>query len=119
MDYPTDPRVARILKFVGLFEELARQSVLAGLKAYKCRHRVRRGATVRPGPETPLWNELARQALLHVRRRGDKANLGRVLGLPRQRIHQFLVDHSACPDAERTLLLLAWLQSRLAGGKLP
>lgn len=76
------------------------------------RRRVRRGATVRPGPETPLWNELAAEARRLLRRYGEKANLGRYLGLPRQRVHEFLRAQSALPDGERVLMLLAWVNTR-------
>lgn len=79
--------------------------------------RVARGATLRPGPATPLWNALAEEARLLCRHHGDKANLARYLGLPKQRVHEFLRARSAGPDAERTLLLLVWVQARRRGGK--
>jgi len=79
--------------------------------------RRRRNRILRAGPDTPLWNELAKAVAPYLRRRGEKAQLGRVLGLPRQRIHQILVARTAFPDAERTLLLVAWVaaQRRNAG----
>jgi len=46
-----------------------------------------------------------------------KAQLARLLGLPRQRLHLLLVAKTACPDAERTLLLLRWLLARQRGIK--
>lgn len=67
---------------------------------------------LRPGPDTPLWNELARACVSQLTRRGDKAQLARFLGIPRQRLHLLLVAKSACPDAERALKLLAWLANR-------
>ena len=73
------------------------------------------GATLRPGPDTPVWNELVRQAGPYLRKRGDKVRLGRLLGLPRQRIHQLLVAKTACADAERTLLLAAWVHAKRSG----
>jgi hypothetical protein len=51
----------------------------------------------------------------HLRKRGDKVKLARLLNLPRQRIHQLFVARTACADAERTLLLLAWLQAKREG----
>ncbi len=75
-------------------------------------------ATLRPGSGTPLWNELARQAVPYLRRRGEKAKLGRLLGLPRQRVHEFIRARTACPDAERTLLLLCWVARRRQGREL-
>ena len=79
------------------------------------RSRMRRGWALRPGPDTPVWNELVRQAVPYLRKRGDKVRLARMLGLPRQRLHQLLVAKTACADAERTLLLLAWVHAKRAG----
>ncbi len=74
-----------------------------------------RFTVLRPGPETPVWNELIRHAAPYLRKRGDKVRLARLLGLSRQRLHQLLVARSACADAERTLLLVAWVQARRSG----
>ena len=76
---------------------------------------MRSGRALHPGPATPVWTDLVRQAAPYLRRRGDKIRLARLLGLPRQRLHQLLVAKTACADAERTLLLLAWLQAKRAG----
>lgn len=78
-------------------------------------HRPRRGATLRPGPETPLWNELVRAVRPHLRRRGAKNQLARLLGISRQRLYVCLRAQRACLDAERTLLLLTWLSAREQG----
>lgn len=72
----------------------------------------RRNATLRPGPGTPMWNALILAVRPHLRRRGEKSNLGRELGVPPQRIHEFFVARSAAPDAERTLAVLHWLGNR-------
>ena len=93
----------------------ARETSSAAHKAWKARTRQRKGATLQPGRDTPLWNELARAAGQQVTRYGDKANLARMLGVPRQRVHLYLVAKTACPDAERTLLLLTWLRTRTVG----
>lgn len=69
----------------------------------------RRGGTLRPGRETPLWNELRRELRPHLARHGEQAKLARLLGLPRQRVQAFMTQGSQMPDAERTLQLLAWL----------
>ena len=82
------------------------------------RRRHGRYRALRPGPDTPLWNELAEAAAKLLRRRGDQAQLARILGLPRQRVHLLLVAKTACPDAERTLLLLYWLAARRRGRHL-
>lgn len=75
----------------------------------------KRGLTLQPGPDTPLWNELVRQVRPHLRKRGSKAQLGRILGVPRQRVNFCLNAEQGCLDAERTLLLLAWLCARSKG----
>lgn len=89
----------------------------ARAKAAKAR-RPRRGSTLKPGLETPLWNELARTVEQHLIRYGDKARLGRIPGLPRQRIQDFLRARRHLPDAERTLVLLLWLHARRRGEDL-
>ncbi|MBI2814355.1 MAG: hypothetical protein HYX71_08730 [Opitutae bacterium] len=77
-----------------------------------------RNLTLRPGPDTPLWNELVRQVRPYLRKRGSKAQLARLLALPRQRLHAGLKAGSACLDAERTLLLIGWLGFFQRGGEL-
>jgi hypothetical protein len=73
------------------------------------------GATLQPGPATPRWNQLADAAAKLLRRRGDKAKLARILGISRQRLHLLLTARTACPDAERTLLLIEWVAARRRG----
>jgi hypothetical protein len=74
--------------------------------------------TLRPGSDTPLWNELVRQVRPHLRKYGSKAQLARLLGLHRQRLQDCLKAGSACLDAERTLLLIGWLGFFQRGGTL-
>ncbi len=112
----------RLFLLEGLVEGLAytaQQAAKAARKAYKERTRVPRGATLRPGIDTPLWNELATEGRALIRHYGEKANLARFLGVPRQRVHQYLMEKSAGPDAERTLLLLVWVHARRSGVALP
>ena len=78
----------------------------------------RRGRTLRPGLDTPLWNALAAAILAKFRRRGERARLARVLRLPRQRVTEMLRNRRHLPDAERTLMLLLWLHARNTGGDL-
>lgn len=71
------------------------------------------GGTLRPGPmSTPLWNKLVAQVRPLLKRRGEKAQLARLLGLHRQGINEYFVSGSRMPDAERTLLLLEWIEAR-------
>lgn len=71
-----------------------------------------RGATLRPGVETPLWNALVACALPHLRAHGAKALLAHELDLDRSRMTEFFVKQRAMPDAERTLELLLWTARR-------
>jgi hypothetical protein len=80
-------------------------------KAFRVGRRPQRGATLRPGRETPLWNELRAQLRSQLLKYGEQANLARVLGLPRQRVNSFVTGGGQMPDAERTLQLLAWLMA--------
>jgi len=111
-------RFRNMLPLIDLLLLAADESAKTARKVYKERTRQRRGSTLRPGTETPLWNELARAATEQMTRYGDKARLARILGVPRQRVHQYLRSQSSCPDAERTLLMLAWLHARRTGRDL-
>jgi hypothetical protein len=77
--------------------------------AFRLVRQRRKGRTLRPSPDTPLWNALAAEVRPHLRKYGTQANLGRVLGLDRQTINAYFVARKRMPDAERTLQLLAWL----------
>lgn len=74
--------------------------------------------TLKPGMQTPLWNELAKALQLQISQRGEQARLARLLGLPRQRVHEIIRQQHHLPDAERTLLLLVWLSARQQGHDL-
>ncbi len=104
---------------LALFEAAAR-TARAATKAMEARPtaRPRRGLTLRPGRETPLWNELVAAAGPWLNQRGSKAQLARILGVPRQRLHDCLKAGSACLDAERALLLLCWIAARQQGREL-
>jgi hypothetical protein len=65
-----------------------------------------------------MWNALAAAVRARLTRYGEQAKLARLLGLPRQRVHELLNSRSHQPDAERTLLLLVWLQARAEGRDL-
>lgn len=74
--------------------------------------------TVRPGSATPLWNILAAQVRVELAPYGAKSRLARYLGIPRQRLNDFLAGHSRMPDAELTLRMLHWLAGKRAGRDL-
>jgi hypothetical protein len=108
-------RLRQLLPLVELLIFAAEESAKAARAAYKERRRRPRGATLRPGADTPLWNELVAATRQQLSGYGAKARLARILGVPRQRVHQYLRDATACPDAERTLLLLAWVHAARNG----
>lgn len=111
---------------IDLVEELIAVAAKASAEAAAARARAARrrdrrprpGLTLRPGPDTPLWNELVRHVQPHLRKRGNKAQLARLLGLSRQRLHECLRAGSGSLDAERTLLLIGWLGFFQRGGTI-
>lgn len=115
--YPSrSPRLRQALECViadlllDVSVEIGRQAIVA-LKAYRFEP-LRPGGgghTLRPGKQTPLWNQLRAQLRPQLRRYGQQVNLGRMLGLPRQQINAFVTGGRRMPDAERTLQLLLWL----------
>jgi len=115
---PDHPDVRTVLEAAGLLVEAAEAAARLAQNTYKAHTRRSRGKTLRPGAKTPLWNQLSAETRQLLNKRGEKVNLGRYLGLPRQRIHEFLMAKSAGPDAERTLLLLRWVQARRQGRTL-
>lgn len=93
----------------------ARAAARAGRLVFPRRQR---GRILSPGAGTPLWNVLLARAAPHLRKRGNKAQLARMLGLPRQRLQDCLKARTACLDAERTLMLLCWVAAREQGRDL-
>ena len=110
MNAPHHPGFDALFAFADALDELATELARKARKrAVPRRDRGRRGATLRPGPETPLWNALAAMARPALQRRGAKAMLARELGVHRSRISEYFGRRSSMPDAERALQLLVWL----------
>lgn len=101
-----------------LLMDAAVESARRTAKSVYRAHRPRIGETLKPGVDTPMWNELCRAVESRLTKRGEQARLGRVLGLPRQRVHEIIRTRGHLPDAERALLLLAWLHARNNGRDL-
>jgi len=93
-----------------LYETLESATVEA-VRALQRRRLAARPRDVHRRATTPLWDDLAAVARSRLTRYGDQAHLARLLGVPRQRVHEYLVTRTARPDAEETLRLLAWLAS--------
>ena len=112
------PRLEAVLAVSGALAEAAAFAARSAQRQLLRATRPRRGQTLRPGVDTPLWNELVLALRAKLTRYGDKARLARFLGLPRQRLDDFLRGRRALPDAERTLLLLHWLAAKQTGKDL-
>ena len=114
---PSQPRSVEMI--VGLLTELGALAVEHAQHANQRRkdaRRPRKGATLRPGDETPLWSAVVEKVRPHLRVRGAKANLARVLEVPRQRVHDYFVAGTQMPDAERMIHVLLWLAARETDG---
>lgn len=101
-----------LLELIG---QLGEAAIAAGQRAAEQRRkerRPRRGTTLRPGPDTVLWNALVERITPLLVGHGSKAHLARVLSVPRQRIHDYFVARTQMPDAERVLHLLGWLATQ-------
>jgi len=110
----THPRLETVLA-VGSLLVAAADATARAVKQARAKARGPRGETLHPGLDTPLWNELSLVLRNQKWAYGEKANLARILGVPRQRITDFIIGRKRLPDAERTLLLLHWLASRQKG----
>ncbi len=75
-------------------------------------------ATRRPGDATPLWNACAALLREELRPLGSKVRLARYLGIPKQRLYDYLKGGSRMPDAETMLQMLNWLAHKQAGRDL-
>jgi hypothetical protein len=103
------PLPAKLRSLEELFSLFSREAKSSARKRLGPR---RSGSTLRPGPATPLWNKLVAQVRPFLKRRGEKAQLARLLGVHRQGINEYFVSQSRMPEAERTLLLLEWIEAR-------
>lgn len=114
MSYPVHPRIQLWLDISGLLADAAEAGFRQAQVALRPR---RRGSYVtrRPGIDTPLWNACAAFLRDNLRAYGTKARLARYLGIPRQRLNDFLIGKSRLPDAELTLRMLHWLAELRAG----
>ncbi len=115
---PIGPSPKLALTIIELLGDAAiAAAAIAARATYDATFRHKRGPRrkVRPGLDTPLWNALVpelRRALLPY---GSKARLARHLGIPRQRLQDYLKAGARVPDGEITLRLLHWLGEMRAG----
>ena len=115
----TPAKLANLLAIADLLETAAQGIVRESHKRSEARRpRLKRGATLRPSADTPLWNALSAAVKPHLRRRGDRALLAREMEVHRARVGEFFGRQSAMPDAERTLRLLLWLGHQVGADKM-
>lgn len=107
------PRLDAAGEFLDLLTEAAGSAATKLVVALK--RPSERGRAITPGIDTPLWNALAVACLPHLRKRGAKIRLARLLAVPRQRIHDYFIARTRVPDAERVLAILLWLAETRAG----
>ena len=74
--------------------------------------------TRRPGVDKPIWSFLSISLRRELKAYGAKVRLARYLGLPRQRVTDYVTGRRRMPDAELTLALLHWLSAQQAGRDL-
>lgn len=109
-----------ITLWMDISEALADAAYIGALRA-RSALRPRRSKsyrTRRPGAQSPMWNVVATMLRRALRPHGAKARLARYLGVPRQRLTDFLKTRNRLPDAELTLRLLHWLTEFRAGRDL-
>ena len=117
MNTPIHPRITLWLDLGGLLYESAEAAAKGAKRMMRER---RRGSYVtrRPGEDSPLWNICAELLRAELHLRGSKVRLARFLGIPKQRLNNFLTGRNRLPDAELTLQMLNWLAQRRAGRDL-
>ncbi len=109
---PLDQR----LRFWGELAELMFIAAQAGAeRAQQALRKRRKGyRTRRPGLQTPMWNVCAALLRQNLRPYGSKVRLARYLGIPKQRLNDYLKARSRLPDAEVLLRMLHWLSEKNA-----
>lgn len=116
----SDPIPLPLKITISLAEGLALAAAEAGKMALRASRRMTRGRPTPhrvPGDATPMWNVLAEQVRdqLVTCPRGSRVHLARYLGVPKQRVTDYLRGHRRLPDAETTLRLVHWLSEQRAG----
>jgi hypothetical protein len=113
---PIHPKLKLWLDVGGLLADAAELGARRAQAALRRRRTsAETGQTRRPGAESPMWNALAAELRDAVRPHGSKTRLARYLGVPKQRLHDFLKGGSRLPDAELTLRMLHWLAAQRTG----
>jgi hypothetical protein len=114
---PIHPVLKLWLNIGGVLAEAAEAGANQAERALRTRRRSSYG-TRRPGAETPMWNACAALVRDELRPLGSKVRLARYLGIPKQRLNDYLTGRTRQPDAELVLQLLNWLAHKRAGRDL-
>jgi len=114
---PIHPTLKLWLDIGGVLANVAEVGAKRAKKALRPRRRASY-KTRRPGAGTPMWNACATMLRDQLRPLGAKVRLARFLGIPKQRLNDFLKGRSRLPDAELTLQMLNWLAQMRAGRDL-
>ena len=125
MASPPDQRLyapvhPRLRLWLDLGEALAVAAETGAKRIHLAMRPKRKGSyrTRRPGYDTPMWIVCATLIKAQLLPRGAKVRLARYLGIPRQRLQDYLRGRSRLPDAEVLLRLLHWLAEKQAGRDL-
>ncbi|MEO5959414.1 MAG: hypothetical protein ABIZ49_01785 [Opitutaceae bacterium] len=107
----------RIQLWLDLSYALAVAAETGARRVHSALRRRRSGSyrTRRPGVDSPMWNVCAKLLRDQLEPYGAKARLARYLGVPRQRLNDFLKGRNRLPDAELLLRMLHWLNERANG----
>lgn len=115
-----EPIHPRLRFWFEVSEVLAEAAAEAGKNLQRHLRPRRKGSfeTRRPGEDTPMWNALAEMIARELKPYGSKVRLARYLGIPKQRLYDYLKNPTRLPDAEILLQLLNWLATKQAGRDL-
>ena len=111
------PQLKAWLDFAGVMAEVADAGAKQAGRLLKAR-RSGNYATVRPGAETPMWNACVAILRQELKVHGTKVRLARYLGIPKQRVTDFLTNKTRMPDPETLLRILNWLAHKQAGSDI-
>jgi transcriptional regulator with XRE-family HTH domain len=111
---PLHPRLKLWLDLGALLADAAEEGAKQVKKQLRPR---RRGSylTRRPGTDTPMWNTCAALLREELKPYGSRARLARYLGIPKQRLSDYLKNGSRMPEAETLLQILNWLAQKQGG----
>jgi hypothetical protein len=111
------PKLKLWLDLSELLAKAAEVSAKRLQKRLKPRRRVSY-KTRRPGEDTLMWNACVGLLRNELKPFGSKVRLARFLGIPKQRLNDYLKGRSRMPDAETLLQMLNWLAQKRAGHDL-